>query len=246
VDLLADRLPLRPLRAMDLGTGTAANIRYLAPRLRGQQSWFAVDNDPELLAHQPSVLRGPTYDCQLSATRADLARELQLLPWTQCQLVTASALLDLVSASWLDSLAIHCHAVAATVLFALNYDGRMQCWPGDPEDEWLRAVVNEHQHGDKGFGSALGPSATDHAVMAFGNVGYQTRVAGSDWLIAPEERALQVELINGWLSAAHELAPGEARRISHWGARRLAHVAAGTSRLLVGHRDFIAWPATAA
>lgn len=243
--VLCTLLPHRPLHAMDLGTGTAANIRYLAPRLRGEQIWRAIDHDPVLIGQQPSMLQGPGFDCRLSAQRLDLAAELGALSFGDCQLVTASALLDLVSASWLQLLAERCAAAGAVVLFALNYDGRMECAPREPDDEWLCNLVNQHQGGDKGFGPALGPQATRHACRVFEALGFETRTVDSDWVIEPQEHALQHELIDGWITAAREMAPDDAARISAWGLQRKAHLAAGTSCIRVGHQDFMAWPATA-
>ncbi len=49
---LRSQLPLRSLQAVDLGTGTGSNIRYLASRLGGEQRWVAVDNDPTLIERQ--------------------------------------------------------------------------------------------------------------------------------------------------------------------------------------------------
>jgi hypothetical protein len=239
------RLTLRPLRAVDLGTGTAANIRYLAPRLKGEQRWLAIDNDPVLTARQPSLLKGSGFNCQLSALNLDLAADLDAVPWAGCQLLTASALLDLVSAPWLRRLAAHCATARATVLFALTYDGRLQCSPGEPDDDWIRGLVNRHQQGDKGFGPALGPRATQLACMAFESLGFETHTMSSDWLIAPDEVALQSALIDGWIAAAREIAPDAAERIANWGLRRRAHLTAGISRLHVGHQDFMAWPARA-
>jgi hypothetical protein len=242
---LGARLPLRPLQAVDLGTGTAANIRYLAPRLEGEQSWLAIDDDPALIGQLPRELKGPAFQCRVSARQLDLATGLDALPLAGCQLVTASALLDLVSASWLQLLAARCEAAGAAVLFALNYDGRMQCAPREPDDDWLCELVNRHQQGDKGFGPALGPWATRHACALFEALGFGTRIAASDWVIEADERALQQELIDGWIAAALELVPGDRQRIVAWGARRRAHLVAGDSRLRVGHHDFIAWPTAA-
>lgn len=239
---LCSQLPLRPLQAMDLGTGTATNIRYLAPRLGGEQFWSTVDNDPVLIRQQPSLLQGPGFDCRLSGQQLDLAADLGALPFADCQLVTASALLDLVSAFWLQSLAERCAAVRATVLFALSYDGRIECSPRDPDDEWLCDLVNQHQRGDKGFGPALGPQATHHARTVFAALGFETRTADSDWVIEPQEHALQRELIDGWITAATEIAPDGEARIAAWGLRRRTHLSAGTSRIRVGHQDFMAWP----
>src|SRR3954454_19997842 len=58
VERLIDVLPgERPLRAIDLGSGTGSNIRYLAPRLPKPQEWLALDRDPRLLAHAPDGVR---------------------------------------------------------------------------------------------------------------------------------------------------------------------------------------------
>src|SRR5260221_693568 len=94
-------------------------------------------------------------------------------------LVTASALLDLVSEEWMGPLAARCAAAGASVLFALTYDGRIVCTPEDPEDAAIVALVNEHQRTDKGFGPALGPAATDAAERVFAQAGYRVQRARS-------------------------------------------------------------------
>ena len=243
VAALQSRLPLRPLRAMDLGTGTAANIRYLAPRLTGEQLWLAVDNDAKLLAEQPADVRGAEFTCTLKPLQVDLAGELSKLPFKECQLVTASALLDLVSASWLQQLASHCARANATVLFALNYDGHIECSPRDPDDDWLVGLVNRHQQGDKGFGPALGPQAWSHALKLFDSLGYSVRAVASDWLIDAAGRDMQCGLIDGWVAAACEMAGEDKKRVMEWGERRTSQALAGKSRIRVGHQDVMAWRA---
>jgi hypothetical protein len=223
------------LQVVDLGTGTGSNIRYMAPRLGGEQRWVAVDNDPTLI-------EGRNFPCSVIPRHLDLATDLKSLPLTGCQLVTASALLDLVSAAWMESLAARCAQARAAVLFALNYDGRVQFHPVEPDDEWVIGLINRHQRGDKGFGAALGPEATRQACEVFATLGYEWRVTASDWLIESTEQALQRELIAGWIGAARELAPSEEDRIEQWGRRRMALLSTGSSRFRVGHQDFMAWP----
>lgn len=239
---LRSLLPSRPLRVLDLGAGTGANIRYLAPLLGGEQRWCLVDNDPRLIERQPSSLGGAHFRCEVLSQRLDLVTELSSLPVSECQLVTASALLDLVSADWLASLASRCAALGVPVLFSLSYDGRVQCLPNDPDDEWVIDLVNLHQRGDKGFGPALGPDATRYACEVFAALGFQTRIAPSDWVIESDERAFQRELIAGWSGAARELAPSESARIERWHRQRDADIMSGSSRIRVGHQDFLAWP----
>ena len=46
---LRNDAPRSTRRIVDLATGTGANLRYLAPRLGGDQDWLLVDNDGALL-----------------------------------------------------------------------------------------------------------------------------------------------------------------------------------------------------
>ena len=58
VEGLAQKLNTpEPIRVLDLGAGTGANLRYLAPRLGGKQDWRLLDNDDDLLAWLPRRLR---------------------------------------------------------------------------------------------------------------------------------------------------------------------------------------------
>jgi hypothetical protein len=106
--------------------------------------------------------------------------------------------------------------------------------------------VNVHQRGEKGFGPALGPDATEHARQLFAALNYEWRVIPSDWVIDSGERAMQRELMAGWMGAAREVAPAECQRIDRWGRRREAHLDAGELLIRVGHQDFMAWPKSSA
>lgn len=245
-EALADRLRLAgprtgEWRVIDLGCGTGANLRYLGPRLGGRQDWLLVDDDGALLERAvPPDARAPS-ECRVRRARVDLAASLDAVEFPREGLVTASALLDLVSADWLEALARRASAARADVLFALTYDGRMSFLPAEPEDDWVRTLVNAHQRNDKGFGPALGPAAAEAAARRFEAAGYAVERACSDWELAPEQPALQAALIEGWRMAAAEMAPGDAARLDDWARRRSAHVASGASRLSVGHIDLLGW-----
>jgi hypothetical protein len=126
--------------------------------------------------------------------------------------------------------------------FAITYNGRSSCDPAEPEDDWVRDLLNRHQKRDKGLGgSAVGPDAVDCAERAFGEMGYRITREASDWRLGPAETEMQRMLIDGWAEAAVEMAPDRASTIASWRARRLAHVDAGRSRVVVGHDDLAAW-----
>jgi hypothetical protein len=159
-----------------------------------------------------------------------------------CDLVTASALLDLTSEAWIRDLASRCRAARASVLVALTYDGRFSCEPGEAEDEIVRELFNRHQRTDKGLGgAAAGPGAHAAADRAFVAEGYEVVSEPSDWRLDPGAIALQRPLIDGWAEAAREMSPDQAGVIERWRQRRQAHVDAGRSFLVVGHHDLAAW-----
>lgn len=236
----------RPLRILDLGSGTGSNVRYLARYLPQDQEWLLVDADGALLDEARTRIsswadrRGVTL--RLETQQMNLGALDRLEIFEGRDLVTASALLDLVSAAWLDALAKQCRAAGAIVLFSLTYNGRSHCEPPEPEDEAIRVLMNRHQTAnDKGFGRAAGPDAVDSAERAFAAAGYRVQRAASDWTLPPDARELQRELITGWADAARDVVPEQTPMIRDWLELRLEHVAAGQSRVVVGHSDLAAW-----
>jgi hypothetical protein len=248
------------LEIVDLGAGAGSNVRYLAPLLGGVQRWRLADHDPKLLeaaiattqawADKRSdrttrtaaalTIHSAAFTCELRREPVDLAN-LAAIELPAGGLVTAAALLDLVSRDWLDRLAQRCRAARAAVSFALTYDGRTTATPGEPEDPVVLAMFNRHQLFDKGFGPALGMTAADAAEAAFEAHGYEIRIATSDWLIGRADHALQLALLDGWLGAALEIAPESRLALTSWHQRRRAHVLAGRSELRVGHVDLVGW-----
>ena len=254
--------PETNLTVLDVGAGTGSNARYLAERLHAQQQWLLVDHDPSLLVEASQRLRawGQARGLVVSRDEAAWRVEGEGLAVTFAtrlvdlenlsaaselfldrRLVTASALLDLVSAPWLESLASECRVAGAAGLFALTYDGRIHCSPEEPGDDEIRQLVNEHQRGDKGFGPALGPTAGPVAAECFGALGYSVAREASDWHLEPDAAELQRQLIEGWSRAAVQRAPERSTFIREWTDRRLAHVLEGHSRLVVGHEDLAVW-----
>jgi SAM-dependent methyltransferase len=242
LDLRAAAVRLRRddpvLRVIDLGCGTGANLRELAPRLDGAQQWLMVDHDPRLLAALPESLEGPGWHAKARPLRIDLEEALAAVPFGEARLVTASALLDLVSESWLDDLLSRVRAANAAVLFALNVDGRVAWAPGLAGDAEVHALFAAHQRRDKGFGPALGGEAVALAVARLDAMGYSITQARSDWCV--EEPVMLRAMIEGMADAALEQDPAAHELVGAWRARRLALV--DRTCLRVGHVDLLAMP----
>ncbi|MGB5831878.1 MAG: class I SAM-dependent methyltransferase, partial [Thiohalocapsa sp.] len=189
---------------------------------------------------QGFIVKGAGWHCRVHPLRLDLATALERLPFPDGGLVTASALLDLVSAHWLDALLNRCRETRCQLLFALSYDGRCALTPSHADDATLIDIVNRHQRTDKGFGPALGPDAAAHAQTRCQSLGYQTMSATSDWRVGGDQPRLQRTLISGWRRVALELEPARSDRIDRWYLAHERLVDDGRLLMTVGHRDLLA------
>ena len=213
---------------MDLGCGTGSTVRTMAPLLPSSTAWRLVDNDESLLELAQSTA-GPAASTHL----IDIT-SLSPLPLEGVTLVTASALLDLVTEAWLAEF-----AATLTVPFyaALTYDGQMTWDPADPEDERITDAFNRHQRGDKGLGAALGPLAGAATQAVLSAAGWSVMTAPSVWNLGADHQELHRELLRGIGTAANEAGAADA---AEWTARRVA--AAATSSCSIGHVDLLAIP----
>jgi len=230
---------------VDLGSGTGSTLRALAPHLPPSQSWRLIDHDPLLLGEakrlSPDSLAPPV------TIEADLTADIDAVVPPDCDLLTCSALLDLVSQSWLERLVDLVARRALPFYAALSYDGRVLFDPVDPLDSMLVTAVNRHQRRDKGFGPALGPDAAKSALELFAARGIPVTSGGSDWHFLDTEIEVQRMLVEGWASAAEqqlsdEQQSNEAGMIAHWRERRLADIEGGRVKIVVGHVDLFALP----
>jgi hypothetical protein len=225
---------------VDLACGLGSTLRAVSQRLPGRQSWRLVDNDLSLLARAAGLAQPP--ELTVTAVPVDLARDLEAAIDGPVELITTSALLDLVSHDWLDRLVTESAARRLPVYAALSYDGLATLDPVDPLDSAVIDAVNQHQRGDKGFGPALGPAAAAAAPGRFEAVGYTVVQGASDWVFGPKDAEIQTEVLTGWAVAAREIGSIAIGDIINWLARRRDHIAAGRSSMRVGHVDFFARP----
>lgn len=250
---------------VDLACGSGANLRALAPRIGGAQHWRLLDHDAALLAAVPQAMadwagqnkyrfsalqnaahalriEGPDFRVDVICERIDLARDLHCLDFTQTDLLTASALLDLVSVEWLQTLLQRACGTGTALLFALSVDGRTAWHPTETDDDTVHALFSQHQQRDKGFGPALGPRAVAEACRQLTAAGYAVRQAASDWRIdGAQDAPMLTAMVEGMARAACEQAPQRGHLVQAWKARRLTSLAHG--RLVVGHTELMAVPA---
>ncbi len=240
IEAVAAALAGRPsVTIVDLACGIGSTLRALRPRIKSWQSWRLVDNDLSLLARTP---QSSPPGVHVATAPVDLNLDLEAALDGPADLVTTSALLDLVSDEWLERFAVEAAVRHLPVYAALSYDGRIEMTPADAADGKIVAAVNAHQRTDKGFGPALGPAAAKAAVERFGRVGYSVVQGMSDWAFEPKDRDIQIEMLSGWAAAARETGDMPLPDVIGWLTRRRDLVAAGRSFIRVGHVDFFARP----
>lgn len=242
----------------DLGCGRGSNMQFLAPRFSGKQHWMLFDHDAGLLseARQRVLKLRDARGQPISAESHCVSLATLMHPaLDNAHLVTASALLDLVSREWIDALVSHCAKHRQGLLMAMSVTGEwcftdLQFGPLDnDEDRWLLDLFKTHQQRDKGLGNALGGDAHGELAHAFKQQGYRVSEADTPWQLKasdPTMRPLMHALISGWADAAAEQAPGAATRIDQWRGSRLRSVDEGSVGIWVGHRDLLALPAVEA
>lgn len=249
-----------PVRLLDLGGGTGANLRSVAAALARDQVWTVVDNDPDLLARvaplcadwaqakgwsaprdaRPTVLIDETRHITVQTRQCDLAADVGTIDLASFDGLTASALLDLVSADWLAALLAAWTSTGRPLLFALSVDGRL-CWtPRHRHDATVAELFFRDLERDKGFGPALGKAAAATAASMLNDAGYRVTTARSGWCVDPRHRRMHRALLGFVVDAAHRAAPAAGALIDGWAAARRADSAAGTLGLRVGHVDLLA------
>lgn len=239
----------------DLGCGRGSNMQFLAPHVSGNQHWMLFDHDDSLLREaRQRAFKLHSADGQPISSETHCVSLANLPPeaLSRAQLVTAAALLDLVSRRWIDVLATQCAKHQQALLVAMSVTGEWcfidtQLAPIDSdEDRWMAGLFNAHQRRDKGFGDALGGEAHSMLVSALEAYDYRIEQVETPWLLAAgnrDQQSLMTSLIHGWAEAATEQAPTEAARIAEWRDARQQAIAAGEMGIWVGHCDLLALPA---
>ena len=232
-----------PLVIHDLGGGSGALGRWLAPRLPGPQHWVVHDRDAALLELAVADGPGPAADgaaVTVEARRSDITR-LAPADLAGASLIAASALLDMLTAEELAAMLGACIG-RCPVLLALTVVGRVALTPADPLDARIGAAFNAHQRRTTAAGRLLGPDAVAAAVDALRGTAAEVIVRPSPWRLDAAHADLTAEWLEGWVAAACEQEPALAAAAGAYRDRRLAQAAAGTLAVTVDHADLLVLP----
>jgi hypothetical protein len=233
-----------PLLIHDLACGSGAMGRWLAPLLRGPQRWVLHDRDADLLALAATDAPGPAVDGAPVALETRLGDITRLGPddLAGASLITASALLDLLTDDELSALVRACAGAGCPVLVTLSVTGRVNFVPAEQLDSRVAAAFDAHQRRMTPRGRLLGPNAFDAAVEKFRRLGAEVIARPSPWRLGPAEAGLAVEWLTGWVGAACEQEAGLAADAELYRRRRRREAEAGRLAVTVEHADLLVLP----
>jgi hypothetical protein len=240
VDLLVPHLGDGRLVVRDLGCGTGSMGRWLAGRLPNPQHWILHDRNVDVLERAAGSLPA---DVTTETSLGDVAG-LGSAELAGTSLVTASALLDLMTVDDIEDLAATCTAAGVPALLTLSVVGSVLFSPPDSQlDGTFAAAFNAHQRRCVGGRRLMGPDAAVTAARAFRRRGVRVSLAPSPWRLGPDHAGLREEWLRGWLSAACEQRPELRKSAGQYLRRRLENA---DLRVVVGHADLLAIPVGAA
>jgi hypothetical protein len=228
----------------DLACGTGAMGRWLAPRLTGPQHWVLHDRDADLLAIAAEDLPGEAADgaaVTVETRQSDITR-LDPGDLADATVITASAILDLLTGEELAGLVTVCAGAGCPVLLTLSVVGRVELNPPDPLDVDVASAFDAHQRRTTEGGRLLGPDAVAVAVAEFDRLGADVLVRPSPWRLGAFEADLAAEWFTGWVGAACEQEIELTAATEAYARRRLAEATAGHLVVTVDHADLLILP----
>jgi hypothetical protein len=239
---------LEPLRARrsdgrlvvhDLGAGTGSMRRWLSPRLPGPQRWVLHDRDPVLLDLVEGERAGSDRErATVSVRRTELA-QLRAADLDGAGLITASALLDLLTFDELENMLAACLTIGCPVLLTMSVTGRVKLSPSDELDPVITAAFNDHQRRTVDGRRLLGPDAPAAVQAVLTQAGVPFRIRRSPWRLGPDRTELTAEWLDGWLDAAVEERPELAGELARYSRRRRGDLIEGILRVSVDHEDVL-------
>jgi hypothetical protein len=228
----------------DLGCGSGSMARWLAPKLPGPQHWVLYDRDAELLPladADPPRRASDGAPVTVETRQRDITR-LDPGELAGASLVTASALLDMMTSEELGRLVDTCAGAGCVVLITLSVTGSVDLTPTDPSDQLFAEAFNDHQRRDSPGGRRLGPDAVHAAVDGFTRRGLEVLVRPSPWHLGPGDSALTTEWLDGWVGPACEQRPELEEVRASYVRRRRTELADGRLSVTVHHQDLLVRP----
>ena len=240
----ADLLPSGPITVHDLGSGTGSFMRWLAPLLPGPQAWVLHDwnaslTDRALAGATPRDRDGAPVSMR---SRVGELEQLDAADIAGASLVTASALLDVLTAREAHAIVDACVRAGAPTFLSLSVTGESELRPWDARDKRFEEAFNAHQRREVHGRGLLGRYGAPIVRGLFAHAGWKVRTARTSWRLDDSEPELLRQWFDGWADAAEEQSPDLREECAGYRELRRSQLDRGELSATVYHLDVLAWP----
>ena len=235
------------LNILDIGCGTGATMRALLPKFEQPQHWTLLDVDHELLVHARCLNEPLVSDSNytLDTKFADLTAGFEFLN-SEYSLVTATALLDLVSEAWIKEFAKALKHNNLSFYCRITPNNSIEFDPKEDLDEKVISTFNTHRYSDKGFGMSLGGHAADFTIEQLQSFGFDVRSSLETWGNRHHNKSFRKifnsKLVEGISQAVNNTKLFDASELKQWTDSRLSAIQNGECEIRFEVIDFLATP----
>jgi hypothetical protein len=237
-------LPDGPITIHDLGSGTGSMMRWLAPLLPGPQTWILHDWNADLIEQAVDGAHPLDRDNSAVSVNSQTGNLADLRPTdlAGASLVTASALLDVLTSRETHAIVSACVGARCPALLSLSVTGDVRLSPRDELDAVFEQAFNAHQLREANNRRQLGRHAAPIARGLFTQAGWRVRESTTVWRLDHRLAGLLREWFEGWVDAAVEQDPTLRAEAERYRGLRLAQIDRGELVAHVRHLDLLAWP----
>jgi hypothetical protein len=240
----AAMLPDGPIVVHDLGSGTGSMMRWLAPHLPGPQTWILHDWNAGLIER---AIDGPRPRDRDNAAISVISQpgnlaDLRAADLAGASLVTASALLDVLTSRETRAIVDACVGARCPALFTLSVTGEVRLSPRDELDAGFEHAFNAHQLREAGGRQQLGRYGAPIARGLFTQAGWNVRPSTTMWRLDHRRPRLLSEWFSGWVDAAVEQDSELRSAAARYRQLRTSQIERGELTAHVRHVDLLAWP----
>lgn len=247
-----------PLYVLDVGSGLGANARYYSCLFSSNQEWILVEKSEVLSLRAIPSLRFwaeankwmteelseglqvwmSEKEVRIKSIKASFFDSSEIVDLFRINLVTANAVMDLVSEDQFVTFAENLISNRIPLLATMNYES-MYFEPEDEEDVEFIALYERHMKRSQEFGSAMGPDSTRRIIDFSVKRGCPVIYGKSTWNIDYGDLKMMQFLFRFINQALSEniCSNGERVRMEAWFRRKRQQVKNQKLKMVVEHSD---------
>ena len=251
------------LKAVDVGSGTGANVRYYFDRIPHAQEWTLIEQSSGLLDECRRTLvafaQEHDYDWQsqgniflltdaektatITLVQGSIAHIEQLIDLTQTDVVTANAVFDLLSFEQFDTLVSTLAKHDVCLLATLNYY-ETSLLPFSEQDHRFIGWYHMHMKRPQPMGIAMGPDCSEEMLDLLAQHHMMIEQESSQWHLKRCDITMHRYLLHFVEHAVAELSLSseEQRDFATWLVDKKELCRRRELEIIIDHSDIFAYP----